>query len=67
MEKHPNSAKDIVETNIEINKQLEDGRVHASVQGQTEAEIANTELQNQFNNDENKDIRTSPAAISTPQ
>ena len=63
----PNSAKNSVEANIEINKKLEDGSVHAPIQAQSEAERANIELQNQFNNDDKKDIRTSPAAISTPQ
>jgi hypothetical protein len=63
----PNSANDTVEANIEINRQLEDGKVHAPVEAQSEAERANIDLQNQFNNDGNKDIRTSPAAISTPQ
>jgi hypothetical protein len=62
----PNSANDTVEANIEINRQLEDGKVHAPVEAQSEAERANLDLQNQFNNEENKDIRTSPAAISTP-
>jgi hypothetical protein len=65
---NPNSANNIVEANIEINKQLEDGTVHAPIQAQSEAERANIDLQNEFNNDGNKeDIRTSPAAISTPQ
>ncbi|NWQ40890.1 hypothetical protein MLOOGBEN_09310 [Bacillus sp. EB106-08-02-XG196] len=63
----PNSANDTVEANIEINRQLEDGKVHAPVEAQSEAERANIDLQNQFNNEGNKDIRTSPAAISTPQ
>lgn len=63
----PNSANDTVEANIEMNKQLEDGKVHAPVEAHSEAERANIDLQNQFNNEGNKDIRTSPAAISTPQ
>jgi hypothetical protein len=63
----PNSANDTVEANIEINKQLEDGKVHEPIQSQSDAERANIELQNQFNSDGNKDLRTSPAAISTPQ
>jgi hypothetical protein len=63
----PNSAKNIVEANIEINKQLEDGEVQEPIQSKSETERANIELQNQFNNDGNKDIHTSPAAISTPQ
>jgi hypothetical protein len=63
----PNSANDTVEANIEINRQLEDGKVQAPVETQSEAERANLDLQNQFNNEGNKDIRTSPAAISTPQ
>lgn len=67
MKNDPNSANDTVEANIEINKQLEDGTVHAPIQAQSEVERANVELQNQFNNDGSKDIRTSPAAISTPQ
>jgi hypothetical protein len=62
-----NSANKIVEANIEINRQLEDGKVHEPVQAASEAERANIELQNQFNNDEDNDLRTSPAAISTPQ
>ena len=67
MKNDPNSANDTVEANIELNRQLEDGKVHAPVEAQSEAERANIDLQNQFNNDGNKDIRTSPAAISTPQ
>ena len=67
MKNDPNSAKNTVEANIEINKQLEDGTVHAPIQAQSEVERANIKLQNQFNNDDKKDIRTSPAAISTPQ
>jgi hypothetical protein len=63
----PNSVKNIVEANIKINKQLEDGEVQEPIQSKSETERANIELQNQFNNDGNKDIRTSPAAISTPQ
>jgi hypothetical protein len=63
----PNSANDTVEANIELNRQLEDGEVHAPVEAHSEAERANIDLQNQFNNAGNKDIRTSPAAISTPQ
>ena len=63
-----NNSNSAVKANIEINKQLEDGSVHAPIQAQSEAERANIALQNQFNNDDNKeDIRTSPAAISTPQ
>jgi hypothetical protein len=64
---YPNAAKDTVEANIDINKQLEDGEVHAPIQTQSEAEKANLELQEQFSNDGRKDLRTSPAAISTPQ
>ncbi|MEH7011140.1 hypothetical protein V7087_09985 [Neobacillus niacini] len=67
MKNDPNVENAIVEANIEINKQLEDGKVHAPIQAQSEAERANIDLQNQFNNEGNKDIRTSPAAISTPQ
>jgi hypothetical protein len=63
----PNASNDTVEANIEINKQLEDGKVHAPIQAQSEAEKANLELQEQFSSDGQKDIRTSPAAISTPQ
>ncbi|MEH6991609.1 hypothetical protein V7075_02755 [Neobacillus drentensis] len=67
MKNDPNSANETVEANIEINRQLEDGKVHAPVEAQSEAERANIDLQNQFNNEGNKDMRTSPAAISTPQ
>lgn len=67
MKNDPNSANDTVEANIEINRQLEDGKVQFPIQAQSEAERANIDLQNQFNNEGNKDIRTSPAAISTPQ
>ncbi|WP_045514767.1 hypothetical protein [Neobacillus niacini] len=67
MKNDPNVENATVEANIEINKQLEDGKVHAPIQSQSEAERANIDLQNQFNNEGNKDIRTSPAAISTPQ
>ncbi|WP_419954934.1 hypothetical protein ACN6MT_04775 [Neobacillus niacini] len=67
MKNDSNSSNKIVEANIEINSQLEDGKVHEPVQASSEAEKANIELQNQFNHDEHKDIRTSPAAITTPQ
>ena len=67
MKNNPDSTNDTIEANIEINKQLEDGKVHAPIRAQSEAERANLELQDQFNNDEQKDLRTSPAAISTPQ
>ncbi|NYE06108.1 hypothetical protein F4694_002883 [Bacillus niacini] len=67
MKNDPNSVKNIVEANLEINKELEDGEVQEPIQSKSETERANIELQNQFNNDSNKDIRTSPAAISTPQ
>ena len=63
-----NSTNEAVEANIEINKQLEDGKLNAPIQAQSEAERANLELQNQFSNDDDqKDIRASPAAIVTPQ
>ncbi|MDQ1000106.1 hypothetical protein QFZ28_000506 [Neobacillus niacini] len=67
MKSDANSANDTVEANIKINKQLEDGSIHEPIQSKTETERANIELQNQFDNNGNKDIRTSPAAISTPQ
>ncbi len=67
MKKDPNVDNVAVEANIEINKQLEDGKVHAPIPAHSEAERTNIDLQNQFNNEDNKDIRTSPAAISTPQ
>jgi hypothetical protein len=67
VQNHPDTAKDTVEANIDINKQLEDGKVHAPIQAQSDAEKANLELQEQFSNDGQKDFRTSPAAISTPQ
>ncbi|MFB3169824.1 hypothetical protein P5G62_022230 [Neobacillus sp. 179-C4.2 HS] len=67
MKNDPSSVKNIVEANIEINKELEDGEMQEPIQSKSETERANIELQNQFNNDGNKDIRTSPAAISTPQ
>ncbi|WP_342433672.1 hypothetical protein [Neobacillus sp. FSL H8-0543] len=64
-----NSTNEAVEANIEINKQLEDGKLHAPIQAHSEAERANLELQNQFSNndDDQKDLRASPAAIVTPQ
>jgi hypothetical protein len=63
-----NSTNEAVEANLEINKQLEDGKHHAPIQAHSEAERANLELQNQFSNDDDqKDLRTSPAAIVTPQ
>jgi hypothetical protein len=67
MKNDPNSAKNTVEANIEINQHLEDGTIHEPIQSKTETERANIELQNQFDNDGKKDVRTSPAAISTPQ
>ena len=67
MKNNPDSTNDTIEANIEINKQLEDGKVQVPIRAQSEAERANLELQDQFNNDEQKDLRTSPAAISTPQ
>ncbi|MEH7180768.1 hypothetical protein [Neobacillus vireti] len=67
MKNNQDSTNDTIEANIAINKQLEDGKVHEPIQAESEAERANIELQNQINNDESKDLRTSPAAISTPQ
>lgn len=68
MKTDPSSESNTVEANIEINNQLEDGKVHTPIQANTEAEAANLELQNLFQNeDEHHDLRTSPAAISTPQ
>jgi hypothetical protein len=56
-----------VKANKKINEILEDGRVHESIRGRSEAETANLELQNHFGN-ENKehDISASPASIVTP-
>ncbi|SDM99960.1 hypothetical protein [Bacillus sp. OK048] len=62
-----NSANNTVEANNKINEQLEDGKVHAPIQANSEAERANLELQNQFNQEEQQNLRISPAAISTPQ
>ncbi len=68
MKTDPISASNTVEANIEINNQLEDGKVHTPIQANSEAEQANLELQNLFSNEaEDHDLRTSPAAISTPQ
>jgi hypothetical protein len=68
LKNNPNSINDTVKANMEINEQLEDGKVHAPAQADSEAERANLELQSQFDNqEEQQDIRTSPAAISTPQ
>lgn len=67
MTNDPNSEKNTVETNIEINKQLEDGKVRAPIQANSEAERANLELQNQFNQEEKQNPLTSPVTISTPQ
>jgi hypothetical protein len=68
MKTDPTSLSNTVEANIEINNQLEDGKVHTPIQANNEAEQANLELQNLFNNEaEQHDIRSSPAAISTPQ
>ncbi|MGX6446007.1 hypothetical protein ACWM35_22610 [Neobacillus sp. K501] len=62
-----NSKLETSEANIKLNKQLEDGKTHAPILG-SEAEKANIELQEQFSADsEQKDLRTSPTAIVTPQ
>lgn len=67
MDNNRKSVNDTVESNIKINKQLEDGKVHAPISG-TETEMANIELQEQFSSDsEQSDIRTSPTSIVTPQ
>ena len=64
---NPNSINKTIEANSEMNNHLEDGKVHEPIRAKSEAERANLELQDQFNNDEHRDLRTSPAAISTPQ
>jgi hypothetical protein len=57
-----------VKANKKINEILEDGRVHESVSGRSEAEMANLELQNQFGaENEEHDINASSVAIVTPQ
>lgn len=66
MKNNLNSTNDTIKANIEMNKQLEDGKVHEPIRAKSEVERANLELQDQFNTDEHKDLRTSPAAISTP-
>lgn len=67
MARNPNFENETVEANIEINKQLEDGKVHAPITG-SETERANIKLQEQFSSDsEQSDLRTSPTAIVTPQ
>lgn len=61
------SENKTAEANIKLNKQLEDGKVHAPIRG-SETEMANIELQEQFSSDsEQSDLRTSPTAIVTPQ
>ncbi|MEH7251456.1 hypothetical protein V7111_04960 [Neobacillus niacini] len=67
MKSDPNVETATVEANIKINEQLEDGKVHAPIQANSEAERANLELQNQFSQEEQQSLRTSPANISTPQ
>lgn len=62
-----NSRIETSQANIKLNKQLEDGKIHAPILG-SEAEKANIELQEQFSGDnEQKDLSTSPTAIVTPR
>jgi hypothetical protein len=68
MEKDANSASDAVEANSKINKILEDGKVHAPAQGNSEAETANLQLQEYFGGDSQEPSDgLSPAQIVTPQ
>lgn len=41
-------SNDTVQANLKINEQLEDGKVHASTRGRSEAESANLEMQDRF-------------------
>jgi hypothetical protein len=68
MEKDTNSANEAVEANNKINKILEDGKVHAPAQGNSEAETANLQLQEYFRSEsQESDEGLSPAQIVTPQ
>jgi hypothetical protein len=68
MEKDTNSANEAVEANNKINKILEDGKVNAPAQGNSEAETANLQLQEYFGGkNQESDKGLSPAQIVTPQ
>lgn len=68
MEKDTNSVNEAVEANNKINKILEDGKVQAPVQGSSEAETANLQLQEYFRSEsEESSEGLSPAQIVTPQ
>jgi hypothetical protein len=68
MEKHTNPASEAVEANNKINKILEDGKVHAPVQGDSEAETTNLQLQEYFRSENQESGEgLSPAQIVTPQ
>ncbi|WML50429.1 hypothetical protein RCG23_12375 [Neobacillus sp. PS3-34] len=43
-----------IQANLEINEQLEDGKVHASAKGETEAQSANLEMQDRFRGEKEK-------------
>jgi hypothetical protein len=48
MKKDQIDSNETVKANIKMNEQLEDGKIHASTRGRTEAESANLEMQDRF-------------------
>lgn len=67
MKKDTNLANEAVEANIKINEQLEDGKVHASTKGRSEAESANLQMQDRFRGEsEQPPEGVSPAFIYNP-
>jgi hypothetical protein len=68
MVNNPKIDNEAVKANKKINEILEDGKVHESVSGRSEAETVNLELQNQFSGEnEEHDINASPVVVVTPQ
>lgn len=56
-----------IQANLEINEQLEDGKVHASAKGETEAQSANLEMQDRFRGEKEKPAEgVSPAFVYNP-
>lgn len=67
MGKDKEFSNETVEANIKINEQLEDGKVHASTRGSTEAESANLEMQDRFRGEKRQPAEgVSPAFVYTP-
>lgn len=67
MDKDTNTANETVEANSKINQRLEDGKVHASTEGSSEAESANLQMQDRFRGEKVQSAEgVSPAYIYNP-